>query len=97
VGFSGMMQTERRRPLLGNSACLLALSPLASCLGSGGCVHACAPSSGVSRSVFTRALDPPLCLYGPPWPRRNHYKNSKQEAVGADPAAWVPGGRSWGP
>ena len=63
MGFSGMMQTERGRPLLGSSACLLALSSLASRLGSRGCVHACAPSSGASRSVFTRALDPPLFLY----------------------------------
>lgn len=82
MGFSGMMQTERGRPLLGSSACLLALSSLASRLGSRGCVHACAPSSGASRSVFTRALDPPLFLYGPPWPQGNHFKNSKQEAVG---------------
>ena len=89
VGLSAMMPTERGCPLLGNSTCPSALSPLASRLSSRR-VHACAPSSGVSCSGFTQGLDPPLCLYGLPGPKGTTLR------TGADPAAWVPGGRSWG-
>ena len=91
MAFDEMMQTARGCPLLGNSTCLLPLSPLTSHLGSRGCVHAGVCSSEVSCCLHPGSHHTPFCMCGPPWPQGNHFGSSKQEAVGADPSAWVPG------